>query len=137
MGDHVLMEERHHKPWGFEVPGGFVTTELRGGFTLILSLLRNLTPSARGAEQDIVIKDSTKERELYREGPYSNISVQVPLREILAEIERFGVDEFVRRRQIENSQIGPVRAPSGRLLFPDLNYFRAWLSTVIRRRGAP
>jgi hypothetical protein len=124
-----------HQPWGFEVPGGFVTTEVRGGVSFLVSLGRNfMMPSARGVEQDIVVMNSTKERELYREGHYNNSSVQAPLRKIVHEIEQFGVSEFVRTRQIENSQIGPVQAPSGRLTFPDLTYIRAWLSTRIHRR---
>jgi hypothetical protein len=65
------------------------------------------------------------ERELYREGPYSNVTVQVPRRKIVSEIERTGIDEFIRSRRVENAQLGPVSAPSGRLLFPDLNYLRA------------
>ncbi|HEX3981435.1 MAG TPA: hypothetical protein VHW93_09425, partial [Acidimicrobiales bacterium] len=43
LGDHGDMEQSHHQPWGFEVAGGFVTTELRGGVSFLVSLLRNLT----------------------------------------------------------------------------------------------
>jgi hypothetical protein len=52
------MGRSHHgEEWGFEVPGGFVTTKLRGGVPLLDSVIRSSWASARGAEQDIVIQN--------------------------------------------------------------------------------
>jgi hypothetical protein len=134
------MGRSHHgEEWGFEVPGGFVTTKLRGGVPLLDSVIRSSWASARGAEQDIVIQDESRERELYREGPFNNISVEFPLKRILAEIESKGLDEFLRRRQIENSQIGPVSAPSGNMGYWRwaVTYYRLAVEKLIRRGPSP
>lgn len=52
---------------------------------------------------------------------------------VAAEFEREDLDAFMRRQHIENAQLGPVDAPSGRrsLYF---GYLRAWMGTVFRRR---
>lgn len=68
--------KRHRDPWGIEVPGGFVTTEPRRAMF-----------SARGFEQDIVVKDGPHGQALFREGPFDNITVQRPMKRIAAEIE--------------------------------------------------
>jgi hypothetical protein len=111
------------------VAGGLVTTELRGGMALLVSLFRN---APLGSEQDIVVKDA-EGREQYREGPYNNITVQRPLRLMVSEIGTIGLEEFLKRKRIENSQLGPVSAPSGWFTFPDLAYLRAWLGTIFNR----
>ena len=128
------MKPASSRPWGFDIPGGFVTTERRGGVSLIQSILRNLTFSVRGVEQDIVIKDGPHGRELFREGPYSQVSVELPLRQILSDIQNIGLKEFLRRQQIDNAQLGPVVAPSGRQEFPLLSYLGVRLTGIFRRR---
>src|ERR1700733_11374415 len=100
--------KRHRDPWGIEVPGGFVTTEPRHGAALLASSLRSAMFSARGFEQDIVVKDGPHGQELYREGPFDNITVKRPMKRIAAEIEAHGLEAFVRRKRIENAQLGPV-----------------------------
>jgi hypothetical protein len=92
--------------------------------------------SARGFEQDIVVKDGPHGQELYREGPFDNITVQRPLKRIAAEIEVEGLEAFVRQKRIENAQLGPVDAPTGRSTFPLIDYFAAWLRTLGGCRGA-
>jgi hypothetical protein len=113
-----------------------MTTELRGGASFLVSLLRNSLYSVRGAEQDIVLKDSPYGRELYREGPFNNLSVQRALRTIVAEIERTGLEGFLRRKRIENAQLGPVSVASGQSTFPFKDYLAAWLRTLRGRRRA-
>jgi hypothetical protein len=125
---------RHRQKWGYDVPGGFVTTELRGGFALVGSILRQaLGPST--VQLDIVVYDATRKHELYREGPFSDVSVNRSLNEILDEIGNLGFDEFLRRRQIANSQIGPVSAPSGRRPSAVRLYYRAATDKLTRRSG--
>ena len=124
-------EKLRQSPWGVGVPGGFVTTERCGGFAFLASVLRY---SARGFEQDIVVKDGPFGRELYREGPFNNISVGRPFKRIVEEIERVGLESFLRRVRIENAQLGPVNAPSGRFTFPLMAYFNTWVRTLGGRR---
>jgi hypothetical protein len=112
-----------------------VTTERHGGVSLIASFLRSATFSARGAEQDIVVKDGPVGQELYREGPFNNITVQGPFRRTADEITAEGLDVFVRRKRIENAQLGPVAAPSGRSTFPLVNYLTAWIKSLGGHRG--
>jgi hypothetical protein len=136
IGNDFAMEKGRRRPSGFAVPGGYVTTKVRGGMSFIVSLPRNILQfSARGFEQDIVILDTSRTRQLYREGPYNNISVQRPLQRTLADIEKVGLDEFLRSKQIENSQIGPVKASNGRQTLPVLAYIRTRMGVLIHRRG--
>jgi hypothetical protein len=54
-----------------------------------------------GADQtlrDIVVWDTSKERQLYRDGPYDAITVNNPLRRTVDELKRVGVPEFIARR---------------------------------------
>jgi hypothetical protein len=120
---------------GIEVPGGFVTTERCGGAALLASTLRSAIFSAKGDEQGIVVKDGPRGRELYRQGPFDNITVQRPLLRIAAEIEAEGLEAFLRRSRIENAQLGPVDAPSGRSTFPLVNYLTARIRNLGGRRG--
>jgi hypothetical protein len=125
---------RHRKVVGVAVPGGFVTTAVRGGMPLIASLARNAALPLASVTEDIVVLDETKEREVYREGPYRSNRIGQPLQRIIVEIDRVGIEEFLRRRQIENSQLGPVNAPSGNFLHPLARYFAAWFDTLIHRK---
>jgi hypothetical protein len=63
-------------------------------------------------ERDIVIHDETRERELYREGPYNGITVNQPLDRLLREVRSSGLDVFLRTRQVASSQVGPLDVPS-------------------------
>ena len=122
---------RARKPWGYEVPGGFITTKFhRGRRGAVYSVIANFMPNALGALQDIVILDERRERELFREGPYNNISVRIPLQRARTEIARLGLDEFLRTRQIENAQIGPLTIPTVGLEFPTARYLRTWLASL-------
>jgi hypothetical protein len=122
---------RGRTEWGLEVPGGFVTTKIPGGLSFVAAIVQSGMVPGVSVAQDIVIQDETRTRELFREGPYSTISVDLPLRKIVAQIESVGLDEFLRRRQIENAQIGPVTSPTGRPTY--LGNFRAMAGTFIRR----
>jgi len=54
-----------------------------------------------GADQilrDIVVWDESKERQLYRDGPYDAITVNNPLLRTVDELKRVGVPEFIARR---------------------------------------
>ena len=125
---------RPRKPWGYEVPGAFVTTKFhRGRMGAVYSVVVNLMPNVLGALQDIVILDDTRKRELFREGPYDNISVRVPLQRTRIEIARLGLDEFLRARQIEDAQIGPLTVPTVGLEFPTARYLRTWLGSLRNR----
>ncbi len=65
--------------------------------------------------RDVVVRDASDNRELYREGPYNAITVQRPLEGILQELEQSGLDQFLRKRNLEQSRIGPISEPTGSL----------------------
>lgn len=52
---------------------------------LLLSVLWRSYFAAERMERDIVIRDETRQRELYREGPYNGITVTQPLERLLTE----------------------------------------------------
>jgi hypothetical protein len=103
-------------PSQVEVPDGVVTTELSPGRIarfIVRSVL--IGPTASGLDRDIVVYDSSGQQEFYREGHYDQITVNTPLRKVVAEIEQHGLDDFLRKRKTQNAQLGPVTAPSGRV----------------------
>lgn len=121
-----------------EVPGGIVLIDINRGRrpastwlkALGLTFLRG-GYSSRGVDQDVVVMDSGRTNELYREGPYDGVTVGSALAGIVRDIQRCGLDEFVRSRRIETGQLGPVRVPSGRPTYA--GYLKAWLATQRRR----
>ena len=50
---------------------------------------------------------------MYREGPFTSGGAERRLQVIVREITADGMTTFLRRRQIEESTIGPVAAASG------------------------
>jgi hypothetical protein len=120
-------------PASTEVPGGVVTTVVR--WRSVIWPLLDLGRYAGGVSRDIVIRDSTGARELYREGPYNQITVNRPLNRILAEIEAEGLESFLRKRQIEQGQIGPISERSDRvsLTKATVGYERAAWSSFFHR----
>jgi hypothetical protein len=103
---------------GSVVPGGIVTIDpYRGKPSLVVwskLLLSVIWRSyfAERMERDIVIHDGTRQRELYREGPYNGIMVTQPLGRLLTEIRSRGLDTFLRTRQVAASQVRPLDVPS-------------------------
>lgn len=103
-----------------EVPGGVVGTDpyrrwgptIRWAIVLLeLPLLgRNPRPFNK---RDVVVCRLDSETEMYREGPFTSVGAQRRQRTIVREISADGLAAFLRRRQIEESTIGPVTAPSG------------------------
>ena len=86
------------------------------------------------AWQDVVLRDESGV-ELYREGPYDGGRIGFGVKRVVSEIQRQGLESFIRHHRIENSQLGPVRAPGGETRFPTLNYLGAWLGALRRRRN--
>jgi hypothetical protein len=104
---------------GILVPGGVVTVDPYRGkpslvvwSKLLLSVFWRSYFAAERMEKDIVIHDETRERELYREGPYNGITVNQPLDRLLREVRSSGLDVFLRTRQVASSQVGPLDVPS-------------------------
>ncbi len=64
--------------------------------------------------RDIVITDEKQRREIYREGPYSQMSVASPLNAIMEEIERDGLQRFLQKRHMTESTTGPLSVATGR-----------------------
>jgi hypothetical protein len=92
-----------------------VTTKPRGGVARVVSSLRSaMSEDARGLEEDIVVQDGSRGQEMYREGPFDNVTVRRPFQRITTAIAAEGSESFMRRRRIENAQPGPVDASSGR-----------------------
>jgi hypothetical protein len=105
-------------PSEIEVPGGVVSIDPRKGTSgidlwskLLLSALWRSYFAAERMERDIVVRDETRQRELYREGPYDAITVVQPLERLLAEIRFNGLDAFLRTRQVATSRAGPLGLP--------------------------
>lgn len=101
------------------VPGGLISIDPYRGkpgvvvwTRLLLSSVWRSYFAAERMERDIVIHDDTGERELYREGPYNNVTVARALEHILAAIQSQGLDAFLRAHQIASPRVGPVDAPS-------------------------
>ena len=88
---------------GIAVPGGIVTIEphptRNGRIPRARIIFRSMF--LFGADQtlrDIVVWDESKERQLYRDGPYDAITVNNPLLRTVDELKRVGVPEFIARR---------------------------------------
>jgi hypothetical protein len=134
-----LLDAKH----GVEVPGGVVVIDMYRGMAPLRFWIRSLTSvlwrvqyAAKFLERDIVILDSSRRRELYREGPYNNITVNRPLERLLAEIENVGLDQFLRIRQIQSSRVGPLSVDQKPLGF--IQSIRPYLSSrfgLITRRS--
>ena len=112
------MTPRQPPPSEIEVPGGVVSIDPRKGTSgiglwskLLLSALWRSYFAAERMERDIVVRDETRQRELYREGPYDAITVVRPLERLLNEVRSNGLDAFLRTRQIAASQVGPLNSP--------------------------
>jgi hypothetical protein len=110
---------RTGKPGGVPVPGGIVTIDLYRGVNPVLWWIWAVMQvpirgpnSVTRIKRDLVISDESGRRELYREGPYNNITVVNPLERIVAEIQADGLDQFLFKRQSEESRIGPLSRPS-------------------------
>ena len=65
--------------------------------------------AAARLERDIVILDSARERQLYRDGPYNSITVTASLNRLVQEIQENGLDNVLRSLQVQESRIGPVQ----------------------------
>jgi hypothetical protein len=88
---------------GIAVPGGIVTIEphlSKDGQVPRAKVLVQATTAigAASVKRDIVLWDESQEQQLYRDGPYDSITVNRPLERIVAELNRDGVQEFVRSR---------------------------------------
>jgi hypothetical protein len=100
-------------PEEIEVPGGVVSIDSYKGRPAILvwskAVLSSLWRSYFAAEEmkrDIVIRDETRHRVLYPEGPYNAITVGGALDRLLSEVRSSGLDVFLRTRQVAASQLG-------------------------------
>jgi hypothetical protein len=128
---------RNGKQSGVPVPGGVVTIDLYRGVNPVLWWIWTVVQvPIKGpnwvsrVKRDLVISDESGERELYREGPYNNITVVNPLERIVAEIRADGLDQFLFKRQAEESRIGPLSRPSGQV------HWNAALISRYYRRGS-
>jgi hypothetical protein len=106
---------------GILVPGGVITIDLNRQRSRVWTSLRIVSEAVGDGElllqRDIVIHDPSRSRELYREGPYNGITVGRPLDRIVAEVKADGIDQFLFKRQVEESRIGPLSMPSGKVGF--------------------
>jgi hypothetical protein len=123
------------------VPGGWLSVGRRQHDNALFYWLKTVflasAYSVAGASRDIILLDANGERELYREGPYNGITVNRAIRRLATELEQIGVNEFVRAKQLEDRQVGPVMRPSGDLHLSEymLPYvYRLWHLPFRRRR---
>jgi hypothetical protein len=117
-GQSCGVTPRKAPPSEVEVPGGVVSIEPPKGtsgtglwFKLLFSALWRSYFAAERMDRDIVVRDKSRQRELYREGPYDAITVIQPLERLLSEIRSTGLDSFLRTRQVAASRVGPLDAP--------------------------
>lgn len=113
-----ILKSAHMAPEEVEVPGGVVSIEPYKERSAILVWSKALISvfwrsyfAAESLKRDIVIRDETKQRVLYREGPYDGITVAQPLDRLLSEVRSNGLDAFLRARQITAGQVGPLDVP--------------------------
>jgi hypothetical protein len=127
---------------GIEVPGAYVALDPYRGRSKVVFWMKNMGLGflSRGDSafysvmtQDVVVRDSDDSRELYREGPLSRSSAISAMNRYAEEIRRIGLDEFLRKRQIELAQLGPIVVPSGHVGVV-LSSLRGLVDTVIRRK---
>jgi hypothetical protein len=117
------------QPEGIRVRGGSVRAEIRRyrfGPPAVLAI-----GGPGSIPQDVVVRDENG-CELYREGPFNSFAIGGQVSRVAAEIEREDLEAFMRRQHVENAQLGPVEAPSGRrsLYF---GYLRARIGTIFHR----
>lgn len=118
----------HHRPIHLDsvvdIPGGAVGTDpyRRWGPAFrwpwaILDAFLSMGQSAMLSfdKRDVVVSDLSFTQEFYREGPSSASAADRRKMAIVTTIKRDGLDQFLRRMQIEQSTIGPVSAPSGKI----------------------
>jgi hypothetical protein len=104
-----------------EVPGGLVGTDPYRGWgptirwTMVLLRLPIVVRQRPFNKRDVVVTDPSRTREFYREGTFSSWAADRRKMAIATTIKTEGLDQFLRRMQIEQSTIGPVSAPSGRV----------------------
>jgi hypothetical protein len=94
-------------------------------------------PTTRLMERDIVVRDTTG-RELYREGPYDGTSVERSMERIVAQIEKLGLEGFMRDRHRESGQLGAFvvdRATSGQQTVWYVGAVVTTLKRKVLRRG--
>jgi hypothetical protein len=88
-----------------------------------------------GIQCDIVVYEQTTMREVYRVGPYNGWNAAGPKRRLVDQINKIGLDEFLRARQIEEGHLGPVRRSSERMSI-DRQIWEAcktWVSVAVDR----
>jgi hypothetical protein len=99
---------------GIDVPGGIIIVDLYRGKGALRLWTKLVIAGLLGSyavvaiKRDVVIQDPLRERELYREGPYDQITVSPALQRMTNEIKTVGLNEFLKIRQVENARVGPV-----------------------------
>ena len=129
---------------GIEVPGGIVTIEphlSKNGEVPRAKVLVQATTAmgAASVKRDIVVWDEAHEQQLYRDGPYDSITVNRPLERIVAELNRDGVQGFVRSRGGGDSRTISVTWETPGQIYEQaaltgIEYYRGKLGRMFRRR---
>ena len=129
---------------GIAVPGGSVTIEphlSKDGQVSRAKVLVQATTAigAAGVKRDIVVWDEGHEQQLYRDGPYDSITVNRPLERIVAELNRDGVQEFVRSRGGGDSRtVSVTRETPGQIYeqaaLTGIEYYRGKFGRMFKRR---
>jgi hypothetical protein len=100
-----------------EIPGGVIIIDpYRKNTNRVWFWLRAISSifwrgyfAAARSERDIVILDSSRSRELYRDGPYNSITIGAPLNQLLRDIQNQGLEKVIRTWQVNNAQLGTVQ----------------------------
>jgi hypothetical protein len=119
-----------HSKGGIVVPGGIVTIEPHAKSNSRVPSVRILLRSmfifgAMQTRRDIVVWDEQHQQQLYRDGPYDAITVNNPLKRIVAELNQHGVHEFISERGGSTSRTVSVTRDN-----PNQAYERAALTGV-------
>jgi hypothetical protein len=129
---------------GTAVPGGIVTIEPHltndGGVPRAKMVLQATTAiGAANVKRDIVVRDEAHEQQLYRDGPYESITVNRPLERLVAELNREGVQDFVRSRGGGDSRtVSVTRETPGQVYeqaaLTGIGYYKGKLGQIFKRR---
>jgi hypothetical protein len=129
---------------GIPIPDGVITVDLYRQQRHVWTWLRVILQvgDELRLQRDIVILDPSKSRALYREGPYNGITVGRAIERIEVEVRSIGLAEFLFKRQVQESRIGPLSQSSGKLGFwtmaiESARYYRRRLSRPHTPRTPP
>lgn len=128
---------------GTYVPGGFIFVDNYRGKNPLLFWMRVFLTVGNpigilNLKRDVVIESPSTGAEIYREGPFDELTVNRAIKRIAIEINAVGLDEFLSRRRDDVSPSGAlsVKTEDGTRQFVTTSIHYYWDRVVgaLRRR---